>query len=158
MGQCEPGTLWPRPPFPWPCGEGPEGGKEAIRGREIKRGGGHTHDLSLVPGSSPRLSWPCWHLPFWTKLVWLVFCPLQWKVLSSRAFQRAPYFLRILPFTKPLHGRAQMSAKHDVLDGKDIGLRSFKLEVMGQPSLKEGTLLMIRFSISVKHTTSTLIV
>ena len=64
------------------------------------------------------------------------FCPLQWKVLSSRAFQWVPYFLRILPFTKPLHGRAQISAKHEVLDGKDISLRSFTLEVMGQPSLE----------------------
>ena len=49
-----------------------------------------------------------------------------------------------------------MSAKREFLDRKDSSLRSFKLEAPGQPSLK--ALLIIWFSISVRHTASTLTV
>ena len=49
-----------------------------------------------------------------------------------------------------------MSAKREFLDRKDSSLRSFKLEEPGQPSLK--ALLIIWFSIFVRHTASTLTV
>ena len=47
-----------------------------------------------------------------------------------------------------------MSAKREFLDRKDSSLRLFKLEEPGQPSLK--ALLIIWFSIFVRHTASTL--